>query len=570
MTFFRTYLYSSVASLILLLGMPLFANAATIGFDPATNIVSEGDIFTISAVTNTEGVAINNADAVINFPKDLIEVVSIGKSSSVFSLWVEDPTFSNTAGSITFDGGKPTPGYAGQKGNIISIVFRAKKAGTATVLYSSASVRANDGVGTNVLSIKSSAVIQITGAKQPEIIAVPVRSDTLPSVPLVISSTHPKSDLWYSGSSASFSWQIPNGVTSIQTLLGSSPKSNPTLTYDSTVTSKTINNLKDGVLYFHLRYMNSVGWGPVAHYKIQIDSTPPDSFAPRVRTENLISYIELYAKDATSGIDYFSVAIDNENPIKIRLNELVNDEYVLPVQYGGERKLTAIAYDKAGNHTDPYSLSFVAPQIPAPSVAVSPERITKGESAKVVGNSKYRNTDAIIFVQEGNGEIVEYATKTSEDGSFGVTLDRFDGSGKVHIWAQLVFSGQVKSPLSEKVLLLVESTEASRFGLSVVYSLLWIMLIVILIFAILIATYLGWHKYMGLKKKMTDDVEKVIEEIHDTFKLYKEELGERLEELEAISEDRALNKKEEKIFKKLQDNIDTIDEFIEKKLKKIK
>src|SRR3989344_6662876 len=86
------------------------AQAATIFFSTSSGDYTIGNILNASVIVNTQGKAVNNADAVINFPTDLLEVVSISKSGSIFTLWVEEPAFSNSAGAITFNGGLPTPG----------------------------------------------------------------------------------------------------------------------------------------------------------------------------------------------------------------------------------------------------------------------------------------------------------------------------------------------------------------------------------------------------------------------------------------------------------------------------
>ena len=66
-----------------------FAQAATLYFSPSSGNFSVGDILTTSVLVNTQSKAINTADAVINFPAGLLEVVSVNKSGSIFSLWVE-------------------------------------------------------------------------------------------------------------------------------------------------------------------------------------------------------------------------------------------------------------------------------------------------------------------------------------------------------------------------------------------------------------------------------------------------------------------------------------------------
>lgn len=143
------------------------ALAATAYLSPAAGSYEVGDLVTANVFINTENTAINNAEASINFSKDLLEVISVSKSGSIFSLWVEEPSFSNGAGSISFNGGLPTPGYNGTAGKAISIVFRAKAAGTASVVFSSCAVRANDGFGTNVFRGSAGASFNLVKVETP-------------------------------------------------------------------------------------------------------------------------------------------------------------------------------------------------------------------------------------------------------------------------------------------------------------------------------------------------------------------------------------------------------------------
>jgi hypothetical protein len=231
-------------------------DAATLSLSPGSTSVVSGNIVSIRVQVNSSGIYINNAEAAIQFPTDLLEVVSVSKSSSVFSLWVEEPTFSNNQGRVVFNGGVANPGYNGSNGSIISITFRAKKAGTASLIFADSAVRANDGLGTNVLSGSSGSTILITNPI--EVVPIPPdpnvptpeKSNTALPNPVINSSTHPNPDVWYSNNTASFSWKIPNDATSVQATLTTSPTAAPTMSYDSSVTQKTLKNVSDGVYYF--------------------------------------------------------------------------------------------------------------------------------------------------------------------------------------------------------------------------------------------------------------------------------------------------------------------------------
>jgi len=141
--------------------------AAGLSLSPSSKNLTVGDIFKVTVFVNTSGQDINSTQATISFPANLLEVVSLDRSG-IFSLWVQGPSFSNSSGSVFFTGGLPSPGYNGSAGRILSITFKAKKVGSALVSFSSASVGANDGLGTNVLKSRSQANFSIAAAKPVE------------------------------------------------------------------------------------------------------------------------------------------------------------------------------------------------------------------------------------------------------------------------------------------------------------------------------------------------------------------------------------------------------------------
>ena len=90
--FFKKITYIKIILIIVFLLsfiLPFRTNAASLLLIPSSSSVSVGNIVSVKAYVNTEGISINNAEAVIQFPNDLLEVISITKSSSIFSLWVE-------------------------------------------------------------------------------------------------------------------------------------------------------------------------------------------------------------------------------------------------------------------------------------------------------------------------------------------------------------------------------------------------------------------------------------------------------------------------------------------------
>ena len=109
-----------------------------------------GETFSLSVRVNTYGNSINAVSANVLFSNDTLNLLSVSKTPSIVKFWVEDPSYSNSSGSATFQGVIPNPGYLGNGGQIVTLVFRAKAVGPASLSISSGSVLANDGQGTEI------------------------------------------------------------------------------------------------------------------------------------------------------------------------------------------------------------------------------------------------------------------------------------------------------------------------------------------------------------------------------------------------------------------------------------
>ncbi|MFA6338948.1 MAG: cohesin domain-containing protein [Candidatus Paceibacterota bacterium] len=164
-TIYKKYINKISVVIIGLLFVPGIAFAqAKLFISPTTGTYSVGELFTVLVNLNSGGEPINAATAQINYDNTRLDVVSLGFSKSIFSLWVEEPSYSNAAGSIKFSGGSPNPGFNGASGSIIRITFRSKAVGKAPIEFLSGSVLANDGKGTNILDGMTGASFNIQTA----------------------------------------------------------------------------------------------------------------------------------------------------------------------------------------------------------------------------------------------------------------------------------------------------------------------------------------------------------------------------------------------------------------------
>lgn len=205
--------------LILVAGFftPHAALAATLFLSPSSNSVTAGDVVRVRVLVNSGGEAVNTSEGTLQFPTDMLDVVSVDKSASIFSIWVDEPSFSNQLGTVSFSGGLPSPGFSGVSGTAVTVVFHAKRSGTASLSLSGASVRANDGLGTDVLRGVNGTTLTITSPKivtppptptpvpvvtpkaqpatQEPVITATTSPTTTPPVPAVVEPQVPKSPL---------------------------------------------------------------------------------------------------------------------------------------------------------------------------------------------------------------------------------------------------------------------------------------------------------------------------------------------------------------------------------------
>jgi hypothetical protein len=188
---YKTFL---VSALFLLLVSPLTVSADTLFISPAHGEYVVGDTFSIRVLTSSPLQAINAVSGVISFPTDKLRVTSISKTSSILSLWVQEPSFSNSQGTVNFEGVVPNPGFNRANGVVLTVSFRVEKEGTASLRFSSGSLLANDGYGTDILrtlgtatfTLKARAPTQVVPtveAPEEEVLPAPIDLIKTPKLP---------------------------------------------------------------------------------------------------------------------------------------------------------------------------------------------------------------------------------------------------------------------------------------------------------------------------------------------------------------------------------------------------
>ena len=154
-----------VLSFVFLFASAQFAFAATLSLSPPSGSYSVGDTINVRVVLSSSGQSANAVSGTIDFPRALLTLNSISKANSIVSLWAQEPSYSNTNGTASMEG-VILNGYTGQNGTIVTLSFKAKAVGNANIKFTSSSVLANDGQGTNILSNSSQANFNIVKAKE--------------------------------------------------------------------------------------------------------------------------------------------------------------------------------------------------------------------------------------------------------------------------------------------------------------------------------------------------------------------------------------------------------------------
>jgi hypothetical protein len=572
----KKILYFGVGTLLLIstVFFTKAVEAATMSLSPFAAQTAPGKLVTIRVSVNTQDKYINNSEGTIAFSADLLEVVSVNSQNSIFTLWVERPNYSNSAGTVSFNGGVPNPGYNGNGGEALSIVFKAKKAGTASISFSGVAIRENDGLGTDIFSGSNSIQIGISEPvaevkkETPQTITkqnLDVSSDTeknkTPETEngsvRVYSSTHSDQGAWYSARDVALTWQLPADALAVQTFMGHSTVVNSYVLYKAPINHKEIDGVKDGVWYFNIRYQTSKGWSKVTSFRINIDTQPPTKPSVKiVDIENGKKGLMVDADDTLSGIDYYNIIIDNQTPIKVTAKDAVQ-LVKLPILSSDTHNIIAEVYDKAGNKNE-IETSIIIDQTTPPVINNYFEKITTGQSQVVSGSSIYARTKIIFTYKEENGVENNSEITTDDSGNFVWKSEPINFAGNYQFWAYVngVEKKGLESPKydfkvgqSEQAIHLKTTAEVER-PVSRSYNYLWIVVVSLLALIIILLVYIFF-----LRKKLNLEKNKSKQFLQELI----ERANSQTDALEGKKNNRAFNKRERDALEDLKGTIDLIE-----------
>ncbi|HNP79439.1 MAG TPA: cohesin domain-containing protein [Candidatus Pacearchaeota archaeon] len=564
---------------LLIFFFPFFANAASLYFSPNTGSYNVNGIIPLGVYVSTPTEAMNAASGVISFPLDKLEVVSLSKVGSIFSLWVQEPSFSNSLGTINFEGVVFNPGYTGASGKIMTINFRVKKTGTSNVSFLTGSVLANDGNGTNILSGTGLASFTLNEVKiEPE---EPKKIEETPKViipgtplaPNIISSTHADPSQWYNTNDVKLNWEIGEDIVAARTLLNKSSNSIPSVTYEPAISEKEINDLADGIWYFHVQLKNNNGWGDVGHFRIQIDTQRPDSFKIELidgkELDNPQPRIGFKATDSLSGIDYYNIKIGNDFSVKVYESELNNGVYTFPVLDPGQKIIVVQAFDKAENYYSAVE-EITIKALNSPIITQYPKELKSNDVLIIKGESDYPNIQVSIYFERNKEIALTKAVKTNESGEFSFAYQDQLAEGAYKIWVEAINEKGLKSFPSESIDIIVKKPDFILISAKLVEILAATIPLIVLLVSFIFIIYRSYYVFMVFRRKLRKEVLDVEIIMKDALDLIKDDLNSQIDILSKIKDKRELTKEEEKIIKKLKKDVNYLERTVKKEIEDIK
>ena len=560
-------IYLSVLGLFFTL--PSSAFAATLGFSPSTLSRTVGSTFSVSVYVASSDQAMNAASGVVSFSPATLEVVSISKAGSIMSLWVEEPSFSNANGTLNFEGIALNPGFKGSQGTILSITFRAKNSGQAPVSFSSGTVLANDGTGTNILTSMGSANFSITGASsQTEEIQTPSVSVTSGNAPVIISTTHPDQSKWYANSAPEFSWKLPSDAIEVRTLIGKSSSGVPTVKYAPPISSKKVDVLPDGVYYFSLQIRTSEGWAEIGRYRVNIDTTPPSPFSitfPHGRTGLEPQPVILFnTTDSGSGVSVYDVKIGSGGPARVA-PPATSNPYPLPEQYPGTHTVTVTAIDEAGNARSA-SEDFTIESIDAPIITYYQDEIESGDIIKIRGTT-YPDSDIAVLIKEGDKMISEEHSRSNSSGDWAVVATKRLSPG-AYIFTARVTDGRGARSAETAPLTLVVGSRFLTELIDLVLNYLSAAILVLLALAALVGggAYI-WYRSLGVVRRLRRESREAEKVLGKSFAILRKDITSHVARLKSVK--RKLTAEEVDFLEQFEKELGEAEEVIAKEIQDI-
>jgi hypothetical protein len=567
---FRAFFSAFACALfIFTLLLPSFAAGADLIFSPPSLTLAAGESAKVTVKVSSPIQSVNGVAGVITIP-GFLAASGASKANSILNFWTNEPGIAGN--SVSFEGVSLGSGYQGAGGTLMSITVTALRAGSGSLSFSSASVLANDGKGTNVIqTLGMLPVLVSAAAPSPTPASTPAAPLSAASgAPVISSATHPDQKTWYANADPSFSWSAPAGVSAIRILYDESPSSIPTVVYAPPIRSKALSHVADGIHYFHLQFKDKNGWGTPAHFRFNVDTKAPEKFsvifphgANGINPQPIVLF---NTTDILSGIDHYDVKVGDGGPLTAAASADSNP-YALPVQDPGKHVVVVTAYDKAGNSTEG-SGNFTIEGIQAPLITSYPAEIPVGDLIRIRGTT-YPDATVNVTIRQEQQVVTEESTKSNSLGDFGVVVTKRLGAGAYSFTARVTDIRGARSPETKPLSIAVKShffTDAMTFILH--YSLLALVTLALLVLIAGVGIW-SWFRLAIMARTLHKESAEAETTLHRSFKLLRKDLSDHAAALRKAGAKRKLTAEENDFLEEFKEELIEAERAIEDQLRDI-
>lgn len=480
----------------------LSAHAATLELALEKSITSAKEDIAVLVTINSEGQDVNTVQASISFPAGLLEVTKVDHSNSIFSFWLQEPTFDNNKGTIRFAGGSIS-GFNGSSLKVIQISFRVKGSGSGRLGVTDGAITASDGTGSNVyttakgLDINIPTSSEFQAVKLERAVTAATIAKELPAKLGLDIPFYPDSTKW-NNRSASFQakWIINSDTTKAAISIDKKNNSIPLASSEALTGSKIFPALEDGTWYIHLRVANNIGWSSTLHYRIAVDTTPPNSFKitsnSGFNTDDPKPIITFLSSDLVSGIKNYTVKLDG-NIITTTEKNTYQFEPLLP----GVHQLSVVAVDNAGNSTSQTETLEILP-IASPEITYINRRVNVGEGQITAGGTTSVGMEIITQIQDSNKQIIfEQIVPVDANGNWNITISRALSSGNYYLLATARDKNMASSFPTVSESIKVRPKPVLVLGSLEITQVWFFIILIIILLGSFGAGYFTYHKWRG-------------------------------------------------------------------------
>ncbi len=318
----------------------LAAGSATMGFSQENLTLQVGQMADVFLTIDPKGENLDTVRSVFTLDPTILQVESIVQVGK-FNHNAPGNFIDNQKGKVSW-GAFTLEGPINTIGPYLKVSLSARQTGTALIALTEESKLISNGEE-KISSLKLGS-LTVKVDQEPS-------TDPGLSVLTVNSASHPQESSWYALSNIQLDWIELKGESEIVNYVyafDQTSNTDPSTFLAPTETTRSFEDVKDGIHYFHLKGIQKDGKKTkTVHRRILIDTQEPNPIAITVFEDQLIEgeslWLTFATTDETSGIAQYQVAINTseflpqESPLEI--TDLVPGTYFIRVA----------AIDNAGN-----------------------------------------------------------------------------------------------------------------------------------------------------------------------------------------------------------------------------